>query len=247
MGHGIARNVLKHGGFTLGFLDHPGNQPTDEIVARGGHSCATVAEVVDGAEVVLLCVTGSPQVEALVAGEDGIAARLQLGAVVVDCSTSLPETTLRMCGPVSQAGGGYLDAPMTRTAKHAHEGTLNLLVGGAGETLQTVRPLLDCFAEKIDHVGPLGDGHRLKLLHNFVSLGFATLLAEAVAQAAAAGVDPDMFVEVLGAGGGASVALERLAPFIRDGKRDGLPFAVSNALKVQKLALDLTGGVVKLR
>ena len=183
------------------------------------------------ADVVILCVTGSPQVEAIVTGEGGLAAALRPGAVVVDCSTALPESTLRMGEIVRQAGGDYLDAPMTRTATHAHQGTLNLLVGGERDVLEKVRPVLAAFTEKVDHVGPLGHGHRLKLLHNYVSVGFMTLLAEAAAQAADSGVDPQVFVDVLAGGGGASAALDRLAPYIVAEDRDALPFFVANAQK----------------
>ncbi|MBR9762970.1 MAG: NAD(P)-dependent oxidoreductase [Rhodobacteraceae bacterium] len=231
MGHGIARNVLKKGGFALSFLDHPGNQPVDEITGLGATPCATPAEVAAASDVVILCVTGSPQVEAIVTGENGLIGALKPGAVVVDCSTALPDSTLRMGAAVAAAGGRYIDAPMTRTAKHAHEGTLNLLVGGEAEVLETVRPVLASFTEAVTHVGPLSHGHRLKLLHNYVSVGFMTLLAEAAAQSADAGVDPAVLVEVLATGGGASVALDRLAPFITEGDREGLPFAVANAQK----------------
>lgn len=92
-------------------------------------------------------------------------------------------------------------------------------------------PVLASFTESVEHVGKLGTGHRLKLLHNYVSVGFMTLLAEAAAQAADAEVDARRFVEILAGGGGASVALDRMAPFITDGDREGLPFFVSNALK----------------
>lgn len=231
MGHGIARNVLKRGGHELSFLDHPGNQPVDEILGLGARSCATAAEVAEASEVVILCVTGSPQVEAIVTRADGLATALKPGTVVVDCSTALPDSTVRMGEVVRQAGGAYIDAPMTRTAKHAHEGTLNLLVGGEAETIDRVRPVLASFTEKVDHVGPLGHGHRLKLLHNYVSVGFMTLLAEASAQAADAGVDPKIFVDVLAGGGGASAALDRLAPYITAKDREGLPFFVANAQK----------------
>ncbi|WP_417702104.1 NAD(P)-dependent oxidoreductase [Pseudophaeobacter sp.] len=231
MGHGIARNVLLKGGYSLSFLDHPGNQPTEEILGLGASACASPAEVAAKSDVVILCVTGSPQIEAIVTGSEGVASALKPGAVVVDCSTALPETTLRMAEIIVKAGGDYIDAPMTRTAKHAHEGTLNLLVGGAATALEKVSPVLASFTEKVDHVGPLSHGHRLKLLHNYVSVGFMTLLAEAAAQAADADIDPQVFVNVLAQGGGASVALERLAPYIVEQDREGLPFFVSNALK----------------
>lgn len=231
MGHGIARNVLKRGGFSLHFLDHPGNQPVDEITGLGAIACPTPAAVAAACDVVILCVTGSPQVEAIVTGKDGLVARLKPDTVIVDCSTALPESTVRMGEIIKAAGGQYIDAPMTRTAKHAHDGTLNLLVGGDASVLERVRPVLASFTETVAHVGPLGHGHRLKLLHNYVSIGFMTLLAEAAAQAADADVDPQVFVDVLAGGGGASAALDRLAPYIVAGDREGLPFFVSNAQK----------------
>ena len=231
MGHGIARNVLARGGFQLTFLDHPGNQPVDEITGLGGRPAASVAEVAAVSDVVILCVTGSPQVEAIVGGESGLGSAINPGTVIVDCSTALPDSTLRMGALIAAAGGAYLDAPMTRTAKHAHEGTLNLLVGGEAAVLERVRPVLAAFTASVQHVGPLGHGHRLKLLHNYVSIGFMSLLAEAAAQAADAKVDPQIFVDVLAGGGGASAALDRLAPYIVAGDREGLPFCVGNAQK----------------
>lgn len=231
MGHGIARNVLIRGKFPLSFLDHPGNRPVDEILGLGARSCTTPAEVAAASDVIILCVTGSPQVEAVLTGDNGVIPALKPGTVIVDCSTALPESTVKMAEQVKAAGGAFLDAPMTRTATHAHEGKLNLLVGGEAEMLERVRPVLASFTENVDHVGPVGAGHRLKLLHNYVSVGFMTLLAEAAAQSADAGIEPKFFVDVLAKGGGASVALDRLAPYITAQNRDALPFMVSNALK----------------
>tara|TARA_R110002094_G_scaffold49663_4_gene61473 strand:- start:1230 stop:2114 length:885 start_codon:yes stop_codon:yes gene_type:complete len=231
MGQGIARNVLIRGGHTLRFLDHPGNQPVDEITGLGAVSCKTPAEVAQGADVVILCVTGAPQVEAVLTGDDGVLSALSAGAAIVDCSTSLPENSTKMAALTARKGGGFLDAPMTRTATHAQAGTLNLLVGGEAAVLDQVTPVLSAFTEHVTHVGPVGTGHRMKLLHNFVSIGFMTLLAEAAAQSADAGVDPKVLVEVLKTGGGASVALDRLAPFITDQDPSALPFVVNNALK----------------
>lgn len=231
MGHGIALNVMGRGGFPLAFLDHPGNQPVDDLVGMGARRCATPGEVAAASDVVIVCVTGSPQVEAVLTGEAGVTGRLRPGAVVVDCSTSLPDSTVRMAALVEAAGGAFLDAPMTRLAPQARAGTLNLLVGGEAAVLERVRPVLACFAESIEHVGPAGFGHRLKLLHNFVSIGFMSVLAEAAAQAAAAGVDPATFVDVLAKGGGGGLALQRLSPQILDGDGSNVPFAIANAIK----------------
>ncbi len=231
MGHGIASNVIGRGGFPLTLLDHPGNQPVDDLVAAGATVVASPAEVAAASDVIILCVTGSPQVEAVLTGAAGVLSRLAPGAVVVDCSTSLPDSTLRMAAMVTAAGGVFLDAPMTRTVQHARAGKLNLLVGGDAAVLDRVRPVLASFAENIDHVGATGFGHRMKLLHNFVSVGFMSLLAEAAAQAADAGVDPQVFADVLAKGGGASAALTRMAPFMLAGDTSGIPFSISNAQK----------------
>jgi 3-hydroxyisobutyrate dehydrogenase-like beta-hydroxyacid dehydrogenase len=230
MGHGIARNILKKG-YSLTVMEHPGNQPLDELLAGGAATRKTAADVAREAEIVILCVTGSAEVEAVLVGPSGLLEGLRPGAIVVDCSTSVPESTKKMAALVEKAGGRFIDAPMTRTAKHAHEGKLNLLVGGPAETLEEVRPVLACFAENITHAGPLGAGHRMKLLHNYVSLGFVTLLAEASACARRSEVSLDVFVDVLASGGGAGAALERLKPFLLANDSSGLQFSISNALK----------------
>ncbi|MGB4408657.1 MAG: NAD(P)-dependent oxidoreductase [Burkholderiaceae bacterium] len=230
MGHGIALNVLK-GGFPLVMLDHPGNQPVHDLIDLGATQCLTPGAVASEVALLILCVSGSPQVEAVLTGDTGVIASLKPGSIVVDCSTSLPASTARMAALVAAAGSQYLDAPMTRLAKQAHEGTLNILVGGETAVLDAARPVLNTFTENIDHVGALGFGHRMKLLHNYVSLGHMAVMAEAAAQAAAAGVDPQLFVDVLAKGGGAGAALDRLRKSILTGDASDVPFAISNAMK----------------
>jgi 3-hydroxyisobutyrate dehydrogenase-like beta-hydroxyacid dehydrogenase len=248
MGHGIASNLLKHG-HALAVLEHPGNQPLDALKAAGAITQATAQALARVADVVILCVTGSPQVEAVLQGPDGVLSGLRPGTVVIDCSTAVPQSTDRMAQAVQAAGGRFLDAPMTRTPKEAAEGRLNLLVGGDAALFAECRPLLACFAENITHVGPVGAGHRMKLLHNYVSLGFIALLSEAAACARRAGVAPSVLVEVLAKGGGGSVALERLRPYLVQGDTSSLRFAMSNAQKdlgyYQTMARD-TGAVAEI-
>lgn len=92
-------------------------------------------------------------------------------------------------------------------------------------------PLLRTFAENVTHAGPVGAGHRIKLLHNFVSIGSVVLLAEAAACAAGSGIDPKVFVDVLASGGGAGISLDRLKPYLLSGDASGMLFSMSNALK----------------
>jgi 3-hydroxyisobutyrate dehydrogenase-like beta-hydroxyacid dehydrogenase len=180
---------------------------------------------------VILVLTGSPQVEAVLTGAGGVLEGLRPGTVVIDCSTAIPSSTLRMAAAVQAAGGRFLDAPMTRTPKEAAEGRLNLLVGGDAALLDEVRPLLRCFAENITHAGPVAAGHGMKLLHNYVSLGMVTLLSEAAACATRNGVAPEVFVDVLAKGGGGGTALERLKPYLLTQDPSGLRFSIANAAK----------------
>ncbi len=230
MGHGIAANILR-GGHALCFLDHPGNQPVEDLLGAGGVAKGSGREVAEAAEVVILCVTGSPQVEAVLFEPGGVLEGLAPGTLVIDCSTALPSSTERVAARVEAAGGRFMDAAMTRTPKEAEEGRLNLIVGAPEALFAEVRPLLECFAENIAHAGPVGAGHTLKLLHNFVSLGFTAVLAEAAAASRRAGIDDAALLDVLGKGGGGGVVLERLRPYIEAGDPSGFRFSVANALK----------------
>ena len=230
MGHGIAFNLLRHG-HRLALLDHPGNQPLDELVAGGASVRRTAAEVASDAEVVILCVTGSPEVEAVLTGDGGVLQGLARGAIVVDCSTAVPASTQRMAQRVAAAGGRFVDAPMTRTPVHAREGRLNLLVGADPGLFAEIRPVLACFAENITCVGPVGAGHRMKLIHNYVSLGSVALMAEAAALAHDAGVEPQVLIDVLAQGGGYGAALDRLRPYLLAGDTSAVRFSLANARK----------------
>lgn len=230
MGHGIASNIARHG-YELAVFEHPGNQPLDDLKAAAATTFTSLKDLAARSDVVILVLTGSPQVEAVLTEPGGILAGLKPGAIVIDCSTAIPSSTVRMAKAVQAAGGRFLDSPMTRTPKEAAEGRLNLLVGGDAALLEECRPLLECFAENITHVGPTSAGHGMKLLHNYVSLGMVTLLAEAAACAQANGVAPEAFVEVLAKGGGGGIALERIKPYLLAGDPSGLRFSIANARK----------------
>ncbi len=230
MGLGIATNIVKKG-FALTAMEHPGNQPLGELIAAGAQTAASAQAVAQASDIVILCVNGSAQVEAILAGDTGLLVGLRAGMTVIDCSTSLPASTQQVAATLAQRGVRFLDAAMTRTPNEAMQGRLNLLVGGEAALLEEVRPLLSTFAENIVHAGAVGAGHSMKLLHNFVSLGSVTLLAEAAACARRSGIDDSVFVEVLEKGGGWGAALQRLQPYLLRGETSGLRFSMANALK----------------
>lgn len=230
MGHGIAWNIAR-AGYRLSVLDHPGNQDVTDLRDLGVAVLGSIREVVAAADIVLLCVTGSPQVESILQGQGGVIAQLRPGMAVVDCSTAMPASSERMAALVSEVGGRWLDAAMTRLPQHARAGTLNLLTGGDADLLAELRPVLASFSETITHIGPAGAGHRMKLLHNTISLGFMALLAEVAAAADHAGIDPALLIEVLRQGGGGGAALDRMAPMLRTGDPSAVPFFLANAAK----------------
>jgi len=230
MGHGIAISIARRG-YRLAFLEHPGNQPVADLVAMDARPVTSAAALAAACDVVILCVTGTPEVEDVLFRSDGVLAGMQPGTIVIDCSTAIPSSTVRVAAAVEAAGGRFLDAPMTRTPREAAEGRLNLIVGGDRALFDECRPLLASYAENIVHAGPVGAGHQLKLLHNYVSLGFTAVLAEAAACAQRAGVDSGVLLEVLAKGGGNGVVLERMRPYIEARDDSGFRFTIANALK----------------
>ncbi|MDJ0958612.1 MAG: NAD(P)-dependent oxidoreductase, partial [Arenicellales bacterium] len=213
------------------FLEHSGNQPVEDLLALGATSCNTVIDIAKNNDVVILCVTGSEQVEEITLGNQALVDGLGESKVVVDCSTIEPHVTQRVAKEIHRTGAQFVDAPLTRTPKEAELGKVNVMVGGDVSIVEQIRPILETFAENIYYAGPTGTGTTLKLLHNFISLGNCALLAEAVVSAKTSGVDIDTFIEVLTTGGGDSTALKRLIPYILHGDVGNFRFSIANSAK----------------
>jgi 6-phosphogluconate dehydrogenase (decarboxylating) len=111
-----------------------------------------------------------PQVEALLEGEAGLKAGAKPGLVIVDCSTSDPTSTLRIADGLAPLGVTLVDAPLGRTPKEAWEGTLDTMVGCDEATFARLKPVLDTWAGRVIHFGRTGEGHKMKLLNNFVAM-----------------------------------------------------------------------------
>jgi 3-hydroxyisobutyrate dehydrogenase-like beta-hydroxyacid dehydrogenase len=230
MGHGIGKNIVGKG-WELHFLNHAGNQPTADLVELGAKPHDEAIDLAAICDVLVLCVTGSPQVEDVLVGSGAVLAALQPGSIVVDCSTAVPSSTRALAAKVRDKGCDFVDAAMTRTPKEAEEGRLNLLVGGEAASIARIRPLLESFAENIFVAGGVGSGHQLKLIHNIISLGTVTLIAEVAACAIKDGMDVAAMVDCLRKGGAGGAALERVAPYILEGNPDLLRFTIANAHK----------------
>ncbi|KAJ8137030.1 hypothetical protein OY671_009757, partial [Metschnikowia pulcherrima] len=194
-------------------MEHPGNQPSDASKAAGATSCAHGATSAAQSDVIISCVPALPQVEAVSSSPAGVSEASPPGPVIIDCSTAIPSSTVKVAEAVTEKGGRFLDAPMTRTPKEAAEGRSNSSVGGDAASFEECRPISACFAENIAHAGPVGAGHRMKSSHNYVSSGAIASSSEAAACASRADIDPAVFAEVSTKGGGGGVASERLKPY----------------------------------
>ena len=231
MGHGMARNIVTKG-FPLTVRVHRNRKPLEDILAAGAREVATNAEVARNADIVFLCVTGSPQVEAVVYGGDGLLEAAREGLMVVDTSTAEPASTAAIRMDFGARRAEFVDAPLARTPKEAEEGRLNIMVGAEDAVFEKLKPVLAAFCENIIHAGPPGHGHTLKLVNNFMAMAIATSTAEAVATAAKAGVSLQKLHEVISAGGVNSGIFQMMVGrMLQDGDLSGLKFTLANAMK----------------
>jgi 3-hydroxyisobutyrate dehydrogenase-like beta-hydroxyacid dehydrogenase len=230
MGHGMAANLARKG-FPLAVKVNRDRSRLADILAAGARECATNAEVARQSDVVIICVTGSPQVEDIVLGEGGVLGAAREGLIVIDTSTAEPGSTAKLRVALAAKGTTFVDAPLARTPKEAEEGRLNSMVGADDATFAKVKPVLAAFCENIFHVGPPGAGHTLKLVNNFMALTIAASIAEAFAVASKAGVRLDKLFEVVSQGALNSPIFQMIGGGAVQGDLTRMKFSIVNAAK----------------
>ena len=230
MGHGIAKNLVEKE-FPLTVLGHRNRQPVEDLVSRGAKEAKDVAGLVGAADIVFLCVTGSPQVEDLVYRKGGILESARSGQILVDTSTSLPDSTLRIAQDLKAKSVRMVDAPLTRTPVEAEQGRLNTMVGTDDATFSEIEPALKAFCENIFHVGGTGAGHKIKLINNFAAIGQMALIAESLVACAKLGVDPRKYFQLVSTGGANSAIFQNLAGKALEGDFKSMKFGLANAAK----------------
>ena len=228
MGHGMAKNLLKKG-HALSFLVHRNRANLADLLDLGGKEVSSPKALIEQSDVVILCVTGTPQVEANVYG--GLLEGARKGQIVIDCSTAMPESTDRMRADFASKGVRFVDAPLARTPQHAEDGKLNCMVGADDQTFAEVKPVLEKFCENIFHVGGPGSGHKIKLVYNFVAMAHAAVTCESLDACARVGISPEKFFQLVSAGGANSSMFQMLVPKALKGDFTGLAFTLGNAKK----------------
>jgi 3-hydroxyisobutyrate dehydrogenase-like beta-hydroxyacid dehydrogenase len=231
MGHGIAKNLLAKG-FPLTLRVHRNRAAAQDLLVAGASEAASNAELARSADIVILCVTGAPQVEEVVLGPEGIASAAREGLIVVDTSTSEPATTSRMRNVLADQQVRFVDAPLARTPVEAEQGRLNIMIGADDATFAELQPTFAAFCENIVHAGPPGHGIVLKLINNFIAQAICTATAEACAAAAKSGLSIRKLHEVISAGAVNSGLFQMLVGrMLESGDLSGLKFTLSNAAK----------------
>ena len=242
MGHGMAKNIVEKG-YDLVVMGHRNREPVEDLKGRGAREAETPAAMAAECDVIHLCVTGSPQVEELVHGENGLLGAMREGSVLIDTSTSEPPSSIRIAEALEARGVRFADAPLSRTPKEAEAGTLDAMVGCDDETFAIVEPIIRTWAGIVVRTGPVGTGHTMKLLNNFIAMGYGALYSEAIAVGMKAGLSPHVFHEVIGAGRMRNGFYDTFMGYVVGGDPNAHKFALKNAHKDMRYLAQLVASV----
>jgi len=229
MGHGMAKNIVDKG-WPLSVSAHRRREAVEDLKSRGAKEVDSLKALAEASDVVVLCVTGSPQVEAIIQGPDGLASAGQ-PLLIIDCSTSEPASTRRLANELVTKDIALIDAPLSRTPKDAWEGTLDVMVGGDKDAVARALPILEAFAGRVVPTGPVGTGHTMKLLNNFLSMGYAAIYSEALMISAKAGLAPAVFDAVIRNGRMDCPFYQTFFKYVIERDRNAHRFTLANALK----------------
>ena len=235
MGSPMVQNLLK-AGFPV--TVHTRTKSKAQIVLDAGAVWAeSSALAAKDADVVITCVTDTPDVEKVLLGENGVIESSRQGLICIDMSTISPEATQEMAAVLNEKGVQLLDAPISGGEIGAIEAKLSIMVGGPKETVEKVRPILESMGRAITHCGPVGFGQTTKLANQVMVIHTIMSIAEGIAFAEKAGLDLDTTLAVTTAGAAGSHSLKRLGPKIVAG--DLKPaFMVDLQLKDLRLVMD---------
>lgn len=232
MGHGMAKNILK-GGYPLSVVAHRNREPIESLVQQGATEAKSVAELAQTADIIFLCVTGSPQVEALTLGPDGILKHAGEGTIVIDTTTASPASTRRINQQLREVGILFADSPLSRSPPKAETGELVSFIAAESPLFERVKPVLESYSEIVIHVGEtIGGAHEIKLLNNFLATGYAAIWAEAYSACIASGNDPKVLYDVIVAGGGNDCPnFQNFSKFPLEGNEAAHKFTIANCAK----------------
>ena len=243
MGEPICRNLVKKSGRPVTAFDLS-QEPLARLREEGATAAASVAEVMQSADVVFYCLPSGKHVRGLFEGADGMLAHVRAGHVIVDLGTSPVGLTRELATSLAAKGASFADAPIARTRQAAIDGTLSVMVGAEPALFAKIEPLIRYFATEVTNCGGIGAGQVTKILNNMVLFQTVNALAEAAAIARRSGVEPKLLFETLAKGSADSFALRNHGlKAIIPGEFPERAFSTEYALKDLSYALDLAHDV----
>ena len=241
MGAPMARNLMA-AGYSLKVYNRSDRPRVQEVVDAGGERVATPEEAARGSQVVITIVTDTPDVEAVILGEDGVIAGVEEGAAVIDMSTVSPRVTREIAAALKEKGVDMLDAPVSGGDVGARQGTLSIMVGGEQQVFDECLPVFEAMGKNINLIGGNGAGQVTKLC-NQIGVAVANLaMAEALMLAAASDLDVGKVVDAISGGAAGSWQLTNLGPRVLQGDFDP-GFMVRLQQKDLKLVLESANDV----
>ncbi|WP_372592973.1 NAD(P)-dependent oxidoreductase [Actinotalea sp.] len=238
MGRGMIANLVTAGHDVTVWNRTPGR--AEDLT--GVRVATTIADAVQGREVVMICLSDDAAVRQVVLGADGVASAADPGTVVIDLSTISPDLSDEEAAAFATAGVPFLDAPVFGSKGEAASGGLWVVVGGPAETLERVRPVLDVVSETVHHMGPNGSGARMKLVGNLLVAAQLHALGESLALARSAGLDLSRVLEVLAVTDFRSPIFDGVGPMVLDGDYS-TSFALRLMLKDARLIQEFAAQV----
>ena len=176
----------------------------DELVGRGARRAATPADAARDADVVVTCVSDTPDLEAVVLGDHGVLEGIRDGAVLLDCSTVSPSAEKALAEALASKGVEVVDAPLSGGAEGARNGVCTAFVGGSDAAFIVAKPILEAFCKTITHLGPTGAGQAAKAVNQIIISGTYASVGEGLAYAEQAGLPMEELVEALSGGAAGS-------------------------------------------
>lgn len=198
MGAAMAGHLVRAGHPTTVWNRTPGRAAS--LVALGATEASSPAAVAASSDVVLISISDTPDVEAVLFGPGGIAEKAAPGNLVIDCSTISPSATRAFAERLAGHGVAFVDAPVSGGSEGAQKATLTIFVGGEPAAVERARPILERFGKTITHVGRIGSGQAVKAVNQVMIAGVYLAVAEGLVLAMKAGLDPDQVVSALGGG-----------------------------------------------
>jgi len=211
-------------------------------VAAGASAATSPAEVGRLCPIVMICVSDTPDVDAVLHGDNGLLSSISEGSLVIDHSTISPGATAGFAEEVATLGGSWIDAPVSGGSEGATKGTLSIMVGGSDADVERSRPYMEAFGTTITHVGPVGSGQQVKIVNQILVVGTQLAVSEALLFAQAAGLDLEATLDAVKGGAAGSWMLANRGPQMIE--RDWRPgFTIDLQQKDLRLALEAADSV----